>query len=521
MTIEANKGFSLESHDRNYKISFREGLKFLTTTGWTYAERHFYLAEKYPAHSCAHTFIGIVQCIPVIGGVAALSERIASAIISICRRSFSYVDQGSSHSESSISPRSVTRSSQSEINNFSVNMFSQHNNEEIFAGDEEPPSPRIAKQINFSTLKPKIGNEWLQEASQRDQEALKKYPNVFHCLRIVIAKWKDKCEWNYPSVFPNRTVQREEISKVSIEEIKLLSLEDLLAIIDLLDFEQASNFFNDSSISDEKRHALLLFNDAFGEKIANTIQKELNAPIDSETIEKANILFKSLPKYNVRPVKQIDPEKADALNEESSCISRTVGSANFEDPKVVSWKSENDGQLPQEVTKMEISQGRLSEINSFICNEFCFDACMMSDEELYPYRPFTHLALEESTNQFYIPPKQVKNLVATTLEWMNNELKKCDAGEANPIIIAALVYQKLVTIHAFPDGNLRTARHVADMILRKYGLLPVAWDKEEVKACIFFQATDERETPTRVVEKMIRALERSNEIVKESHTTEL
>jgi len=61
--------------------------------------------------------------------------------------------------------------------------------------------------------------------------------------------------------------------------------------------------------------------------------------------------------------------------------------------------------------------------------------------------------------------KRVPNLCEDLIEWINKSEKK----EINPIIVAGIVHQEIAAIHPFADGNGRTARALATLILYKRG----------------------------------------------------
>jgi len=67
----------------------------------------------------------------------------------------------------------------------------------------------------------------------------------------------------------------------------------------------------------------------------------------------------------------------------------------------------------------------------------------------------------------YIPPKtkDVPRLVLEFLDWFNSDKIK----EINPVILAGIVHYEIARIHPFIDGNGRTARLMAALILYKSG----------------------------------------------------
>lgn len=61
--------------------------------------------------------------------------------------------------------------------------------------------------------------------------------------------------------------------------------------------------------------------------------------------------------------------------------------------------------------------------------------------------------------------KEVPELCKNLISWIAENGKK----EINPIIVAGIVHQEIATIHPFVDGNGRTARALATLILYKLG----------------------------------------------------
>ena len=67
----------------------------------------------------------------------------------------------------------------------------------------------------------------------------------------------------------------------------------------------------------------------------------------------------------------------------------------------------------------------------------------------------------------YMPPetKDVPHLIKEFLEWLNSDKAK----EINPVILASIVHYEIARVHPFIDGNGRTARLLASLILYKSG----------------------------------------------------
>ena len=80
-------------------------------------------------------------------------------------------------------------------------------------------------------------------------------------------------------------------------------------------------------------------------------------------------------------------------------------------------------------------------------------------------RIFDGTKFKEATE--YIPPKtkDVPRLVSEFLDWLNSDKIK----EVNSVILAGIVHYEIARIHPFIDGNGRTARLMASLVLYRSG----------------------------------------------------
>ncbi|MFA5961282.1 MAG: Fic family protein [Parcubacteria group bacterium] len=71
------------------------------------------------------------------------------------------------------------------------------------------------------------------------------------------------------------------------------------------------------------------------------------------------------------------------------------------------------------------------------------------------------------TEVMYAGPeaKKVPTLCADLIKWINES----ENADINPVIVAGIVHQEIAAIHPFSDGNGRTARALATLILYKMG----------------------------------------------------
>jgi Fic family protein len=86
-----------------------------------------------------------------------------------------------------------------------------------------------------------------------------------------------------------------------------------------------------------------------------------------------------------------------------------------------------------------------------------------------PYRVTQNVIRDSSTGSIvYLSPEapDVPELMRSLIEWINAELTD---GELPAPIVAALAHYQFATIHPYLDGNGRTTRLLATLILRKAG----------------------------------------------------
>ena len=86
-----------------------------------------------------------------------------------------------------------------------------------------------------------------------------------------------------------------------------------------------------------------------------------------------------------------------------------------------------------------------------------------------PYRDGQNVIRNSRTREMvYMPPeaREVPGLMADLVRWINQQLA---GGELPVPLVAALAHYQFATIHPYYDGNGRTARLLANLILHKAG----------------------------------------------------
>jgi Fic family protein len=94
---------------------------------------------------------------------------------------------------------------------------------------------------------------------------------------------------------------------------------------------------------------------------------------------------------------------------------------------------------------------------------------MTGRNKLSAYRTVQNVIRDASSGGIvYLPPEahDVPSLMRDLVQWINAELTD---GELPAPIVAALAHYQFATIHPYLDGNGRTARLLATLILRKAG----------------------------------------------------
>ncbi|MEO0478089.1 MAG: Fic family protein [Planctomycetota bacterium] len=109
----------------------------------------------------------------------------------------------------------------------------------------------------------------------------------------------------------------------------------------------------------------------------------------------------------------------------------------------------------------------------------------------------------------YIPGAEVEREMLELARWLSRALERGD----NPIEVAALTYQRMVSIHPFHDANGRASRFMMDFVLQKGGLLPASLGDNVMVGQFCRIAPDEQPSTTGAVNVVIEGVQRSYEAV--------
>lgn len=113
----------------------------------------------------------------------------------------------------------------------------------------------------------------------------------------------------------------------------------------------------------------------------------------------------------------------------------------------------------------------------------------------------------------YPYPEDVPQMMEEFTRWFEQN------QHLDPIVLAGLSYQKLVSIHPFDDANGRTCRLVVDCILQSKGLPPASFAGTEVNLAVFGQTQAGRPnvSPDEAIQTVGRAVERSIGVMQRHH----
>lgn len=191
--------YSIQSHVKGYDLSFGEAmLTAFTLTGAPYAMRHGELSEQqeYAEYKVGHKVLMVVQCIPGVGLLAALVERIVVYVASLFKQNENEVKPNELPNE--LKPNEPNELKPNEVklknpqNNEVINV--QPNNLIVPSASESP----ISVEIPQNQLK----KEWY-EAFASDPEKMKEAQKLENRLKdleeyaltkMTSENWEEHCQ---------------------------------------------------------------------------------------------------------------------------------------------------------------------------------------------------------------------------------------------------------------------------------------------------------------------------------------
>lgn len=357
-----------------------------------------------------------------------------------------------------------------------------------------------------------LGYRWLVAALQK--EIRKGDTREFDTLLFAIlnTNCRKSNNWNTAALFPDRRISADDVAKMSLQELKALPSQQYFAIIDLISGPQAMEIINNPEFEEARRSSLYFFNTNFSTTFVDQMNNMLNMPVEARVKEYADKYFKSLELITpgkMQRLIRLSKKRGSLyrqLDAERHKISETLSGKTTKNPKqfLKNWEKVNRQLLVKGIQK-PITEDFLTKINTSLrgpkATETGLRRCGV--EVFDPQRSL-----------FYLPGSAVKRQINIYIKWLNQQIMNADENrdECNPIIIAASACQRLATIKPYLDANGRTARFLADLILRRYHLPPVAWHAPFIAVFPVGKRKD-GQTSTTAVQSLIKGLAKSYEIM--------
>jgi prophage maintenance system killer protein len=377
---------------------------------------------------------------------------------------------------------------------------------------EQLPKSQNSPLAKLTLTPDQTGSGWLtREIKAYVEETNDKRESDCLSFAYVNTECRNKKDWDFSNLFKSRTLTAQQVETLSVEEILDLSSDDFFAIIDLISGQQALEILRSKEAGGFRKMGLYFFNLHLSNAFAEELRVCSEASVDQKVQKAAQEAFLKYKKYPPESLSNLQTTEAfqrlEQARMKSSDTLETKGNAHQ-----TAWRNLNREYLADGLTQ-PLTKELLEKINNVLRT--------IPDIYLAPEvkkTTQTELGLRKSRDEvsdpnrqlFYLPGHAVKREIESLIGWINQEIEKCDRSQSNPIVVAALAYQKFVSIHPFFDGNGRTGRLLADLILRRYQLLPAAWKEQYVAINI---CKEKQETPITAVEKMLQALDQSYAII--------
>lgn len=369
-------------------------------------------------------------------------------------------------------------------------------------------------------LPPKIdsattGNAWLiekgvkevvfQDMPYRKWADERRDPEFLHYWALEDAS-RAKGSYVLSSHFPKRTLRAQDIRKLSVDDLVKLSPGQFYPIVDLISADHTMELLRNEDVHRARKRALYMFNPKLPARFAREQRTLYSVPVEERV---QNIADAALKKYK----ETFPPDKFRALENQASYSkladvmmspSRTLrGADNGEQRKKLAKLSKT---YLVEGLQEPITPELLVRINTAVRK-----ACPPVTGQLGIREPGFEILIPQR-RVYYLPQRAVDKEIDDLCKWANEEIAACDRGEKNPILTATAFCQRIVSIHPCEDANGRTGRLLSDMILRRYGILPSGWKKEELPV---YPIEDGHPpvTPTIAAQRMLEGLENSYAIV--------
>lgn len=306
------------------------------------------------------------------------------------------------------------------------------------------------------------------------------------------------------------------VPELTIDEIMPLELSQFLAASTLFSADQVEGILDritreKDPLKKHKLYALYGFNPSIANVLLGRLDKAYEAPLDPKLRKEAEKMWESCKKFTKTELGALaDNEKLCSVREGPSMTVKKYGEL------AKKWRTLARSLVDfPECQSEKITEAFIKKINQNLRYDDRRDGAWhylgTGEYSVCHFRFEDYVGLIGNFNngkQCYPPGgKEVRCALTKYVDWLNAEL---DKKEINPIILASQAYQRFVSLHPCSDGNGRTGRFIADVVLARFGLPPIAWKQGDLAIFSFGPST---ENPSTALDAAIKGLQHTYELI--------
>jgi hypothetical protein len=202
-----------------------------------------------------------------------------------------------------------------------------------------------------------------------------------------------------------------------------------------------------------------------------------------------------------------------ALDDARSSLSTTITAADPDAARALQNWQEAAGKVSGWAANHEaLTEDKIRELNRTI-GEGLPNQAPPSSGQIGAYRTGHDWVHAGVATRPYIDPSNVERAMATMMDWYRSNV-----GHMHPVELAGRMYQWMVSIHPFWNGNGRTARLVSDYILLSHGYPPAAIPPTSRSVAVFGRLHPDQLLPplstARATDSMTKGVQASQQIVR-------
>lgn len=248
--------------------------------------------------------------------------------------------------------------------------------------------------------------------------------------------------------------------------------------------------------------------EALDSKRSDKLHLYIQTPIDQEVLNSVNELTIKLQEahYDIEELGSkhtaIHSKLQVARMSGSTTMTIGLGGAEEKELAINNWKKADDMVRAWAQSGEKLTSEHLCQINKMINPK----------NPEGTYRNF-EITAGGHISRSYVPAKEVKTEMDKFILWLDEGVQACEQKTENPIVLASLAYQWLVSVHPFSDGNGRSCRMVMDYVLQRFGLPPSSMNDVNVAV---FGLIPGGISPSKVVKNVEQGLINTVNIFKEA-----